>query len=354
MTHRLRALLRTRTATRQALILAAGILLAGVAGAFAASPAALVQDRLDGPRYRSLLAETLDGLFIASGRELASFPGASAASVVREFIASRPEPVQLQAAALLHTEAAVLASQDADRHLEYARALLAALPDAARREVWLRRWWLAVGYSYQVALNSVAGVAAYEAALDDLPGDREIREALAAMLQMVGRQREEQPYLLRAEELLRELLGEMPKDAELRVRLAGVLLDLGRVQEAERELDAVEGARLPPLPRLAALLIRGEAALGAEHFRDAETAFAEAARRARRSPAAVSGLVAARLALGDRTGAAEAASTLLSRPAAGWEPEWRYWLGPALDFQELFQAMKDEVRDAAGRQETPR
>ena len=318
-----------------------------LAAALGSPPAAAGQGRLDGARYRELLAETRGGLFITSGRALAAFPGEAAERTVREFIAGAPDPVRLQAAALLHTEAAALAGPESETHIGLARALLAALPDPAEREEWLRRWWLALGYSYQVALNSVAGVAAYEAALADLPGDRRIREALAAMLQMVGRQREEQPYLTRAAELLAELLEETPDDPALRVRLAGVLLDLGRREEAARELERLGGARLPATVRLASLLIRGEIALLAGNFAEAEAAFADAARRARRSPAAVSGLVAARLARGDRAGAAEAAGSLLGRRATGWEPEWTYWLGPALDFRDMFQAMKDEVRETA-------
>ena len=323
----------------------------GLAAVFAAALAlpdpAGGQGRLDRTRYEELLAETRGGLFITSGRALAAFRGESVEPVVREFIASSPEPVRLKAAALLHTEAAVLSNRDSNRHLDLARALLIAVPDRAERDAWLRRWWLALGYSYQVALNSVAGVAAYEAALQDFPGDREIRGALVAMLQMVGRQREELPYLRRAAELLQELLEETPDDADLRVRFAGVLLDLGQPEDAAWALDQIAGARLPALTRFASLLIRGEIALGAERFAEAETVFSEAVRRARRSPAAVSGLVAARLARGDRPGATEAAEALLGRRPTGWAPEWRYWLGPSLEFEAMFQAMKDEVREAA-------
>ena len=108
-----------------------------------------------------------------------------------------------------------------------------------------------------------------------------------------------------------------------------------------------KGVRLGGSPRLASLMLRGEAALSAGDFEAAEAAFAQAVRRARLSPAAVAGLVAARLSLGDPKGAAQAARTLLERAPAGWEPEWRYWLGPALEYPEMFQAMKDEVREPA-------
>ena len=128
---------------------------------------------------------------------------------------------------------------------------------------------------------------------------------------------------------------------------AGVLLDYGLAEDALDELDRLEGVRLGGLPRLASLMLRGEAALSMGDFEAAEAAFAQAVRRGRRSPAAVAGLVAARLSLGDRAGAAEAAQTLLTRPPVSWEPEWRYWLGPALEYQEMFQAMKDEVRAPA-------
>ncbi len=320
-----------------------------LAACLSAAPLFGAQERLDGERYRELLAETRGGLFITSGRALGALPGDSVERVVREFIAAEPEPVWLQAAALLHTEAAFRAAREADRHLGFARDLLFALPDPGERASWLRRWWLAIGYSYQVALNSVAGVAAFEEALVDFPGDREIREALARMLQMVGRQREETPYLRRARELFAGLVEESPGDPDLRVRLAVVLVDLGRPEEAALQLERTAGMRLPALTRLVASLALGEIELGRGKFAEAEAAFAEAARRARRSPAVVSGLVAARLGRGDRAGAREAAATLLRRPATSWEPEWRYWLGPALEFEAMFQAMKDGVRETGSR-----
>ena len=322
-------------------LLAAALLVPGLVGEAAA------QQPLDLDRYLALLGETRGGLFITSGRALAGYRPEDARRVVSEFEASGPQPLLLKTAALLHTEAAALAGADSEHHLDLADDLLRALPAEAGREDWLRRWWLAVCSSYQVALNSSAGVAAYERALADLPGDRELLEGKARMLQMIGRQREEQPYLAMAAETLESLLRETPDDAALRIRLAGVLVDLGRESEAAAQLDRVGGGRLAAMDRFALFLLRGEIALGAGDFAAAETAFSEALRRGRRSPSAVSGLVAARLGQGDRGGAAEAAADLLSRRPTRWEPEWRYWLGPALDYREMFEEMKGEVRVAS-------
>lgn len=305
------------------------------------------QETLDSDRYLALLGETRGGLFITSGRALAGYRAESAGEVVREFLASAPGPVLLKTAALLHTEAAGLSRSGAETHFDLARELLRALPDLADREDWLRRWWLAVCSSYQVSLNSAAVVAAFERALADLPGDRALREAQARTLQMIGRQREEEPYQAMAAAVLDGMLRETPDDAALRVRRAGVLVDLGRETEAGAELDRAEAGRLRALDRFALFLLRGEIALGAGDFAGAETAFSEALRRGRRSPSAVSGLVAARLGRGDRAGAAEAARGLLDRRPGAWEPEWRYWLGPALEYRQLFDALKAEVRATA-------
>ncbi len=320
--------------------------LAGVACALALSGPAAGQGRLDPDRYLSLLGETRGGLFITSGRALAAHAGASVEPVVARFLESAPQPLVLKTAALLHTEAAFLPGDGAEIHLEMARRLLGALPDPAERESWLRRWWLAVCYSYHVSLNSTAGVAAFESALEDLPGDRRIRIAKAAMLQMAGRQREEEAYLISAGNTLLGLLEETPDDPDLRVRVAAVRLDLGDPEGAAAELERLGDARLAPLTRVASLLVRGEIALDAGRPEEAETHFEAAVRRARRSPAAVAGLVTARLALGDAIGAREAAEALVGRPPLGWEPEWQYWLGPALEFQDMFNEMKAEVRAA--------
>lgn len=311
-------------------------------GSASLSPA---QGRLDTGGYQELLNEVRGGLFISSGRVLAGFDPDSVERVVGDFIASAPGARELKTAALLHTEAT--AHGYPETHLEMARNLLKAIPDPADRDDWIRRWWLALCYSYQVQLSVGPGVAAFERALEDLPDDRDIRRSFAAALWMFGRQREEPTYLTRAGVMLQELLEEAPDDPDLRIRFAGVLLDLGRSEDAVFVLDQLGDARLQSGPRLALQLIRGEIALGAGEFAAAEAAFAEAVRRSRRSPAAVAGLVAARLSQGDAEGAAEAAGALLARAQTGWEPEWRYWLGPALGYPGMFEAMKDEVREPA-------
>ena len=303
------------------------------------------QSRIDAGGYQELLNEVRGGLFISSGRVLAGFDPNSVERVVGDLIASGPDARELKTAALLHTEAA--GHGYSETHLQLARSLLKAIPDPEDSGDWIRRWWLALCYSYQVQLSVGPGVAAFEGATEDLPDDPGVRRAFAAALWMFGKQREEPTYLTRAGVMLQALLEETPDDPDLRIRFAGVLLDLGRPEDAAFVLDQLGDARLRSGPRLAALLIRGEIALGAGEFDAAEAAFAEAVRRSRRSPAAVSGLVAARLSQGDAEGAAEAAGALLARAPTGWEPEWRYWLGPALDYQEMFQAMKDEVREPA-------
>ena len=339
---RLCAAARHRRSTARLSFRSVGVLAALLVWA-ASAPA---QQRLDRDGYLAFVEATRGGLFITSGRELAAYESGSVERAVQDFIGRSPDARDLQRAALLHTEAS--AHGDATLHLGLASDLLGAIPDAEARVAWLRRWWLAVGYSYQVQLGVAGGVGAFEAALEDLPGDRDVRIAFASMLWMFGRQREEPTYLNRAYEMLIGLITETPEDPALRVRLAGVFADLGEPEDALAELDRLEArdARMGALERFAALLIRGEASISTGDFAAAESAFAQAVRRARRSPAAAAGLVAARLALRDLAGAQEAAAAALERPVTGWEPEWQYWLGPALDYQQMFQDMKDEVRGA--------
>ncbi len=314
------------------------LLLLTLAGA---GPGAARQ-QLDPERYRALVEETAGGLFMNGGRELATFRVDSVGAVVRGFLREDPGALRLQAAAMLHTEAAL--NVGAARHLDFARELLDAIPYSAEREEWRRRWWLAVGYSYHLALNTAAAVAHFEKGVEAFPGDRDIRLALARVAQMAGRQREEQSYSRRAVELLAGLAEEDPEDPEIRVRLAGALFDTGDRAGAAFQLARLEGVRIPPWPRLGSLLLQGGMALDAGDYPAAETAFAEAVRRARRSPGAVSGLVAARLAQGKAAEAFAAAKALLARRPVGWEPEWRFWLGPAADMREMFEAMKTEIR----------
>ncbi len=299
------------------------------------------QPRLDQTQYRELVEKTASGLFMSGGRQLTGFREDSVEEAMREFARDAPGALRLKAASMLHTEGALGAG--ASRHLDFARGLIRAIPDPAEREDWHRRWWLAVGYSYHLALNTAAAVAHFEKGVEVLPGEREMRLALARVAQMAGRHREEPLYSRRAVEVLTGLLEEDPEDAEVRIRLAGSLFDIGDLPGAERQLARLEGARIPPYPRLAFLLLRGEIAMDAGDYPAAEVVFAEAVARARRSPAAVSGLVAVRLAQGNKAGAFEAASTYLSRRPAEWAPEWHFWLGPAIGFQEMFGEMRREI-----------
>ncbi len=313
-----------------------GALLGAAAGLAAAQP------RIDAEQYRTLVEETAGGLFMSGGRELTTYREDSVEAAARDFLRSEPGALRLKAAAMLHTEGAL--NVGAPRHLDFAEELLRAIPDPAERAEWLRRWWLAVGYSYHLSLNTAGAVAHFERGVEALEGDPEIRLALARVTQMAGRQREEQPYSRRAVELLIGLAEEDPENPELRVRLAGAFFDIGDRYQAEFQLEWLESARVPPYPRLALLLLKGEMAMDAGDYPAAEAAFAEATARARRSPGAVSGLVAARLAQGKTADAFAAANALLARPPTGWEPEWRFWLGPAADMQEIFNEMKTEIR----------
>ena len=173
------------------------VALAALLGFAGLAPA---QGRIDGAAYQELLSEVRGGLFITSGRVLAGFDADSVERVVGDFVASGPAARELKAAALLHTEAA--GHGQSETHLRLARNLLKAIPDPGDRTDWIRRWWLALCYSYQVQLAVGPAVAAFEVALEDLPNDRELRAAFASSLWMFGRQREEPSYLVRAHRLL--------------------------------------------------------------------------------------------------------------------------------------------------------
>ena len=259
-----------------------------IAAVVGSSNPSLAQGRIDLDAYQELLNEVRGGLFISSGRVLAGFAPDSVERVVGDLIASGPDARELKTAALLHTEAA--GHGHSDTHLQLARNLLKAIPDSEDRGDWIRRWWLALCFSYQVQLSVGPGVAAFEGAMEDLPGDRDVQRAFAAALWMFGRQREEPTYLTRAGVMLQELLEETPDDPDLRIRFAGVLLDLGRREDAVFVLDQLGDARLRTGPRLALLLIRGEIALGAGEFAAAEAALPKlsGARAGRRQPSPAS------------------------------------------------------------------
>ena len=310
----------------------------------ALTAAAAAQEGLDAEAYRSLVARAERGSLRVLGRELAGHRHEDLDQAVSEFLRDGPTAAPLMRAALLHTEAALGLRHASAAHLALATRLSGALPRTPASEDWRRRWFLAVAYSYHHAINPLAAETFLDSALETLPGDREIRLALARVLHMGGRLRGEQRLQIRTEEVLRDLLRESPGDPELRVRLASVLADLDRTEEAVAELASVDGERMGPLVRFALHLVRGEIALKADEFATAEQEFVRALRRGRTSLGATAGLVAARMALRDGAGAAEAAGALLDRRAVGWEPEWQFWLGPARELDEAFDALRAEAQ----------
>lgn len=295
--------------------------------------------------YRGLVEVAQRGRLSSLGRELARYRPESLDLVLGDFLRESPPVPAIKRAALLHTEAALGLGQGGEAHLALATKLNLAIPDPVSRESWLRRWSLAVAYSYHHAINPLAAEKFLDSALELLPGDRELTVTLARVLHMGGRLRGEERLTARAEDVLRDLLRETPDDAELRVRLAGVLARLDRTEEAAAEFGRLEGMRVRPLLRFVAHLVRGEIALENGDYVVAEHEFVAALRRARTSPAATSGLIATRMALRDHVGAGEAAKVLLDRRSVGWEPEWQFWLGPARDLDEAFESLTAEAQE---------
>ena len=320
---------------------------------FLLSAPAFAQRYLTLEEYRGLIEEAQRRPLGALGRELARYRPESLGLVVADFLREPPPAAAIKRAALLHTEAALGLGSGGEAHLALATKLNLAIPDPASRESWLRRWSLAVAYSYHHAINPLAAERFLDSALGLLPGDRDLQVALARVLHMGGRLRGEERLTARAGDVLRDVLRETPDDAELRVRLASILGRLGREEEAAAELARLEGARMRPLLRAVVHLVRGETALNNGDFVAAEHEFVGALRRARTSPAAASGLIAARMALRDHVGAAEAAKTLLDRRAVGWEPEWQFWLGPARDLDEAFESLRAEAQGRSTEGEPP-
>lgn len=309
----------------------------------AAAPAG-AQRNLDLERYRELIAEAETGPLGRLGRDLARHRQESVDRTVAEFLGEPRPTTDIKRAALLHTEVALGLVSGGEAHLALATELGLAIPDPDARESWLRRWLLAVAYSYHHAINPLAAETFLDRALQLLPGDRELSLALARVLHMGGQLRDEARLTARAADVLHGLLEETPDDPQLVIRLASVLEELDRPDEALAALARLEGARMPPLQRFALHLVRGEIALNAGEFAAAEAEFVQALRRARTSPAATAGLVTARMARRDRGGAAEASRTFLDRRSVGWEPEWQFWLGPARDLDRAFDALRAEAQ----------
>jgi tetratricopeptide (TPR) repeat protein len=277
---------------------------------------------------------------------------------------------EIQAAALLHLEAAIALARRGDpttagRQLAIGERLATLVEDPARRARFHREWALAAAAFYRSRYDAVGARTILERACLATGDDMELLLERAIIHETLGGR----PFsgsgaprlsateaagleaeLPKAEELYRQVLASAPGRAGARLRLGRTLLLEGRLVEAVLELDRVLAVRPSEGEAHLAHLFAGAALEAAGDAPEAEARYEKAMALDPGSRAA--GMASARLlARTAKEGAARARLVRLASSAEERGPEdepwWRYRLGGFGEdsgFEERMARLRDEVR----------
>jgi tetratricopeptide (TPR) repeat protein len=147
---------------------------------------------------------------------------------------------ELVAAAVMHTDAALLPESDASLHISRAAACVKRVEDDQRREDLDRRWNLTMAYYFQNRQQFLVAVPFLMELTKRYPDDREIRLAYGTVCEAAGLLNDKfRDHLYTAEEQYKWLLASVPDHIEARLRLGHVLKLLGKYEESSALLEGV-------------------------------------------------------------------------------------------------------------------
>jgi len=300
-------------------------------------------------RYTELVECYRQGEYLESARALSERPLEKIREFASEFRSSPRSDLDLQAAALLHTEVIRWFKQDELTHFELATLHVASMSDDEWRDLFAKNLRLALGYLYFSQLRLPEAEALFRSDEEPPPRDRDFGYALGTLQEAMVLTSSGGGSWEAAELEYRWMLEERPDHAELQVRLGHVLWRLGRVEESRAELEAhlpdVSEGQEPA--RLVGHLVlgeiyqsRGETEKSLAHFRSAHAL----------DPDCQAASAALGLALATAGRDAEATAITAAFLDSGGHDSvtddtwWQYILGPALGHSALFSELQKEVR----------
>ena len=301
--------------------------------------------------YTDLVDRYRRGEHRDASRELASWDREQVDAAGLEFRQRRPDPGQIKAAALLHTEIILLRLDDYDSHLNQARIWIREL-DPPAREDFERRWLLMLGYFYMKSFGS-GDTSAIQEAQKAFLDDVELHITFGALSETSGWMGHDDEALGMAETQYRIVLDAEPDQAEALIRLGRILTLTGQDKEAydrlKRGLERTQDARL----QLAGLLSVGEV-----HLKRGETAQAVQSFRAALAldPTCQTSVMALAMAL-HKTGDSQGSRRVIhehflpekrqpssSTSSGVFDLWWRYLLDKGDRFESLLAELREETR----------
>lgn len=206
-----------------------GLLLTSTPGSFGqAAPTSFTVEE-----YANAVHQYLRGDFIRAGHELYGVRLEEVQQASDDYRRGWLTDSQLKAAALLHTQLAFLSDELESFHLETARVLLGQIRDDSRRQSFLKRWYLVVGYHYHSELRLTDADLVFETANQSFPDDTDLLLARGSLMECSAWMLGDESVLGFAQMAFDHLILKDPNHAEARLRLGHISLLRGQMLKKE-------------------------------------------------------------------------------------------------------------------------
>jgi tetratricopeptide (TPR) repeat protein len=173
--------------------------------------------------YSGLLERYRGGDFHDAATALSRIPWDETRKAIVFYKKDRLTDSDLVAAALLHTDTALIPGSQRSYHFSSAIGYLKEMEDEAYRQSIERHWFLTVAYYFQSIERSLIALPFLTQAAHLYPEDIEIKLALGTTCESAGWVYGYANLIDRAERVYRDILAAVPDHVEARLRLAHIL-----------------------------------------------------------------------------------------------------------------------------------
>jgi tetratricopeptide (TPR) repeat protein len=300
---------------------------------------------LDAETYAEVVHLYMDGGFSESVRRLSRAASEDIQQACEDYGQRWLTELEIEAAVLLHTEAAMFESTDFPFHIRSARRWMGHL-DPSRRPWLERQWYLILAYYFMGSLDFREARATLEAAIKAFPHDDELRLAYGTLNETWGWTAKDDDRLLVALEQYESILKAKPGLEEARLRHGRVMSLLERHSEAVEELQSVLSRTIDPVLATIAHLTLGDIYKARGDLDESVRAYREAINLSPGCQPAAIALAHGLHDAGKTEDSLEVLSEFMKRDLGDplEDPWFRYQMGNATELGSLLQSLRLEVR----------
>jgi tetratricopeptide (TPR) repeat protein len=190
-------------------------------------------------QYTDLLERYRTGNFNDAANALSQIPWEVVRKAIAFYKKDPRDDSELVAAALLHTDTALLPSGARSHHFSSAIGYLEALQDEAQRQSLEKHWLLTVAYYFQSIEQSLIALPFLTRAAHTYSEDIEIKLALGTTCESAGWVHGYKNLIDRAEKVYRDIIARDPNQVEAHLRLGHILKLKGIEYETLERLNWV-------------------------------------------------------------------------------------------------------------------